>query len=353
MITVSENEILEAWNQSIDDYQPLVTVQIMAYNHENYISDALEGVLAQITEYPYQIFVHDDCSTDNTAGIIAAYEERFPHIINAVYEKENLFSKHDGSLSRVVTKNIRGKYVALCEGDDYWIDNQKLQKQIHYMEEHNDCSLTFTNGKILDVQSGLFGDVFSRPNEIQFSNQNQIITLSNVSELRFPPTASYVFRTKDYDAIKCIPTCANGDQRRRLFSLTLGYEYYFSDITCVYRRGVFNSATHRMALQNPSETAEREKKIILMMKAIDSLSDYSYSEEMWKLIEPHAIAYLHKANSLKVLKEDFAKRAFDNMNLINKVRVIIELVLPSRLLRSITSFARLVNGQNSKAEISR
>ncbi len=205
MISIHEEDIFKSWNQTVADYDPFVTVRITAYNHEEYIASAIESALSQETEYPFQIFIHDDCSSDNTAKIIRDYQEKYPHLINAIYETENQYSKHDGSLERITIENLKGKYVAICEGDDYWIDNKKLQKQIRYMEEHDDCSLTFTNGMRFDVKTGQFGPVFTTPEEIESSKQNQVITMANCTMFWFPPTASYVFRIKDYAPIKCVP----------------------------------------------------------------------------------------------------------------------------------------------------
>jgi len=119
---------------------PVVSICCITYNHENFIRDAIEGFLLQKTEFPIEILIHDDASTDNTAAIVREYEEKHPDLIRAIYQTENRFSK--GLKNFPLLYNMaRGKYIALCEGDDYWTDPLKLQKQFDFMESHSACSI--------------------------------------------------------------------------------------------------------------------------------------------------------------------------------------------------------------------
>lgn len=124
---------------------PLVSIRCLAYNHEKYIRKALEGFVMQKTNFRFEAIVHDDASTDNTASIIREYAEKYPEIIKPILETENQYSKHDGSLSQIVNAACKGKYIALCEGDDYWTDSYKLQKQVDFMESHPDYTMCFHN----------------------------------------------------------------------------------------------------------------------------------------------------------------------------------------------------------------
>ena len=103
---------------------PLLAIRCLTYNHEPYIRQCLEGFVMQKTDFSFIAIVHDDASTDNTADIIREYAEKYPDIIKPIYETENQYSKHDGSLGRIMNAAIpeNVKYVAMCEGDDYWID---------------------------------------------------------------------------------------------------------------------------------------------------------------------------------------------------------------------------------------
>lgn len=126
---------------------PLVSIRCLAYNHEKYIRQCLDGFIMQETDFPFEIIIHDDASTDGTADVIHEYAKKYS-CINAIFESENQYSKHDGSLAKIVNGAIRGKYVALCEGDDYWIDPLKLQKQVSFLENHPDYAMAYTLSKV-------------------------------------------------------------------------------------------------------------------------------------------------------------------------------------------------------------
>ena len=111
------------------DNSLMVSIQCLVYNHEPYLRQCLDGIVMQKTNFRFEAIVHDDCSTDGSRKIIEEYAAKYPDIIKPIYETENQYSKKDGSLRRIVNSRLTGKYIALCEGDDYWIDNLKLQKE--------------------------------------------------------------------------------------------------------------------------------------------------------------------------------------------------------------------------------
>lgn len=123
---------------------PLVSIRCLVYNHEPYLRQCLDGFVMQKTTFPFEAIVHDDASTDGSAAIIREYAEKYPDIIKPIYETENQFSKHDGSMHRKIEAAVHPKsiYIALCEGDDYWTDPHKLQIQVDFLESHPDFSLT-------------------------------------------------------------------------------------------------------------------------------------------------------------------------------------------------------------------
>lgn len=126
---------------------PMVTVICKTYNQEKYIAQALESFVQQKTSFPFEVIVHDDASTDATAEIIREYEQRYPHIIHPIYQVENQHSKGvDSTLDYIIPKAL-GKYIAICEGDDFWTESTKLQKQFDYLEGHPDCPLVIHKTK--------------------------------------------------------------------------------------------------------------------------------------------------------------------------------------------------------------
>lgn len=106
---------------------PLVSIRCTVYNHEPFLRQCLDGFVMQQTTFPFEAIVHDDASTDGSAAIIREYAEKYPNIIKPIYETENQHRKHDGSLARILDAAMHpnSKYVALCEGDDYWTDPQE------------------------------------------------------------------------------------------------------------------------------------------------------------------------------------------------------------------------------------
>ena len=104
-----------------------VSVICLAYNHEKYIRKTLEGFVKQKTNFSVEYIIHDDASTDSTASIVREFEEKYPDLIKPIYQKENQYSK-GVPITRNLQMQVQGKYIAFCEGDDYWIDEYKLQK---------------------------------------------------------------------------------------------------------------------------------------------------------------------------------------------------------------------------------
>lgn len=188
MIDISQNQIMKDWNVD-NSNEPLVSIRCITYNHESYISQALDGFLMQKTKFPFEVIVHDDASTDKTAEIIREYEAKYPKIIKPIYEVENQWSKHDGSLARIMKNACKGKYIAVCEGDDYWIDDNKLQLQVEFLENNNEYGLCYTKSHIYNQlaseMTGTMGLGKTTFNEIFFSYDI--------------PTATMVYRKSLFD----------------------------------------------------------------------------------------------------------------------------------------------------------
>lgn len=153
-----DNRIPEVARQQIEHIaevceriKPLVVIGCITYNHEAFLRDALEGFVMQKTNFPFVAVVHDDASTDGTAAVLREYAERYPDIILPIYEEENQYSKRNGTLGLITrtSKAATGaKYVALCEGDDYWTSPDKLQRQVDFLETNPEYSMCFHNARV-------------------------------------------------------------------------------------------------------------------------------------------------------------------------------------------------------------
>lgn len=211
-----------------------VVINCITYNHGPYLADALEGFVKQQTNFPFVAIVHDDASTDNTAEVLREYAERYPDIIKPIYEKENQYSKGNGTLSRImnIACEVTGaRYLAHCEGDDYWTDSHKLQIQVDFLEENPDYSMCFHNAIVIEDGRGEANNQFAL-------NETREYTADQITEKWIVPTASIVHRTEN---ILNSPLRANkrfkyGDHVLMMTCAKYGKLYGINEYMSVYRR---------------------------------------------------------------------------------------------------------------------
>ena len=135
-----EEPVLDTQLKS-NSLKPLLSISCLTYSHEPYIRECLEGFLMQKTTFSFEVIIHDDASTDGTKEIIEEYTAKYPDIIFPIFQKENQYSKGIKPTWEFNFPRCRGKYIALCEGDDYWTDPYKLQKQVDFLEANKDYNL--------------------------------------------------------------------------------------------------------------------------------------------------------------------------------------------------------------------
>ena len=152
-----------------------VSVLCLTYNQENYIADALNSFVQQKTTFKYEILVNDDCSTDRTTDIVREYALKYPDIIKPIFHEENQYSKGVSPIRDILIPGANGKYIAICEGDDYWIDEYKLQSQYDYMEEHPECSLCVHNAYLVDDDKNNIGIVRTSDNDEKISIKDVMV----------------------------------------------------------------------------------------------------------------------------------------------------------------------------------
>jgi glycosyltransferase involved in cell wall biosynthesis len=214
-----------------EDTVPLVSISCITYNHENFIRDAIEGFLMQKTTFPVEILIHDDASTDKTASIIREYEEKYPHLIKPIYQTENQYSKRDGSIGRIQRGRARGKYYATCEGDDYWTDSLKLQKQVDFLEENPEYVLTCHRYNKLDFENNKW---YSDDQNNLFQNNNEGISFVYPFKIWITKTLTMVYRKSALSNMSHY----KGKMRDNVivyFIMKSGKGYCFNDIMGVYR----------------------------------------------------------------------------------------------------------------------
>lgn len=257
--------------------EELVSIVCVTYNHVSYIRYALDGFLMQKTTFPVKILVYDDASDDGTAEIVREYEERYPERIEAILSKENMYSKVDNFpvyLPNMIKHYINGKYIALCEGDDYWTDADKLQLQIDYMETHPECCLTAHASKWMNYQSNEEYGYHPYTESRDLSNDEVILQKNgNLT------TASLVMRREVYFRDDKFPIANVGDVSIQLHAITLGKVHYFDREMCVYRFMHSGSWGKRIWSQMlPS--AKHHLRMLKFLEEYDAYSSHTYHQSV-------------------------------------------------------------------------
>lgn len=284
----------------------LVVIHCLVFNHEPYLRDCLEGFVMQKTNFRFVAIVHDDASTDKSATIIHEYEAKYPDIIHPIYEKTNQFSKHDGSLGKIMRQAIDetgALYLALCEGDDFWTDPLKLQKQVDILESDKSLMACCTNSSLVDKEGNVIEKKLSHPvvpdnkegkyNLREFFEQNHLY-----------PTASVVYRRTHVNEVreKCdkMRNPYLGDWTQWIALLCFGDMYYLDEVTSAYRINP-TSVTHSKVDERRLGLAKANFKIlpavasILPAEGFEDIKDDLRHNTAWLWFQlANAYRHLHK-----------------------------------------------------------
>lgn len=258
----SEADVTAGWDDSPTN--PLLSVCCIAYNHESYIKDSLEGFVNQETNFPFEIIVHDDASTDNTREILISFQRYYPSLVRLILRESNQFSMRRFDFINDIFDAARGKYIAICEGDDFWIDPHKLQRQVDFLEKNENYSMCIHNAKVFNCSTGN-SDIFNS------RKLPKKISVHDVVLRRwFSPTASFVFRNGNAR----LPTSinANGDIIILYQNAREGYVHYIDDIMSVYRLFSAGSLSEGASKQR----AVLYKKKLNFLRYVDQSSGHKY-----------------------------------------------------------------------------
>lgn len=213
------------------DVNPQVSICMITYNQEAYISEAIEGVLMQVTNFPIELIIGEDCSSDHTRQICIEYQSKYPDKITLRLSDDNL-----GMMKNFIGTLLasKGKYIALCEGDDYWTDPLKLQKQVDFLEANRDFSICFHSVKVKLENNGKLVDDFIT---------QDVATNTDIYDLldgNYIHTPSVIFRRNEQVMadIQSLYTLAIGDYPLHLLNARHGKIYKMSEVMAVYRYGV-------------------------------------------------------------------------------------------------------------------
>ncbi|MCQ2312937.1 MAG: glycosyltransferase [Paludibacteraceae bacterium] len=220
-----------------NQYKYTVCIHCMTYNHEKYLTDALEGFVMQKTNFPFVAVVIDDFSTDGTADVLRKYEAQYPDIIKAIYLTENYHSQRKPKKPLLEPYDSQAKYIAICEGDDYWIDPYKLQKQVDILEANESLMLTCSNRRLVDMNGNTLEDCKA---PLIPDKQSCRITMRDYFKYNtIYPTASVVYRNTHREEvslkIKHMDNPFLGDWTMWIALHCFGDCYYIDEPLSAYR----------------------------------------------------------------------------------------------------------------------
>lgn len=286
-----------------------VSIICNVYNHGPYVRDAMEGFVSQKTDFPFEVLVHDDASTDDSAAIIREYEEKYPEIIKPIYQTENQYSKKVPIHKTFQNPRVKGKYIALCEGDDYWTDPLKLQKQVDFLDAHPDYSLCACGSVWHNLKTGA-KQAHKAVYEDTDLSLEEIILAFNGTYFQY---ASIMLKSEIFmnraNWMRLFPI---GDYPLTVHAALQGKIRLLADVMTVYRYYASGSWTVRM--DNDVARARICERMIEGLNALDEATQNAHHDIIQKRILHHkyTLALMnHDYQALKSgeLKAMFAKRS--------------------------------------------
>ena len=283
-----------------------VSILCVTYNQARFIRQALDGFMMQKTDFAFEVLVHDDASTDGTADIVREYAQRYPEVIKPVFQVENQFSKGVNVDKTYNWPRIQGEYVAICDGDDYWTDEHKLQKQVKFLDAHPDFSICFHRAKVI-WDDNSHKSYISPKAKMRF--HRRVLKLSHLLKCNFIQSSSvmYRWRLKGQENL-----CPDGilpvDYFLHLLHAEAGKIGYLPDVMSVYRRndgGIFTGAG-----QSDTWFLKCALKHMAFYEAVENEFQCNKKAEMASMFKKAAFTFLiyQDWEQLKVLGSKYADK---------------------------------------------
>ena len=271
----------------------MVSICVVTYQHAKYIRQALDSFLAQKCDFDFEILIHDDASTDGAADIIAEYEQRYPDKIRAILQKENQYSQGITNISGAFNfPRARGKYIALCDGDDYWCDENKLAIQVAYMEKHLDCMLCVHSAKVVNDNGDFIDRNLMRPYQ-----KNTVLSPKQVLDKKGAFAFGSMLLRKEVveDLPRYYVDCPVGDRPLELMAIERGNVYYIDRPMSAYRfngAGSWTSSMKSGDYQRKQEVYARQMS--KMYKEFDQKTNCRFHREA--VLAAHRLFFLTRVN---------------------------------------------------------
>lgn len=280
---------------------PLVTIICLTYNQSNYIRQTLESLLMQRTSFLFEILVHDDASTDGTKKIIEEYVTNFPHIVKAIFQEQNRFSIHGiNFLYDSILPEVKGKYIAVCEGDDFWIDPLKLQKQVSFLELNPDYGLVHTKAVKFSQEKQIFKGLIGF-DVIDFESLIYENTIANLTSCyRYSLVLEYLDKIKPQTRT----TWTSPDFAQWLWFAQHSKIKFLDDITAAYR--IINSSVSHI---------KSDSKRLVFVEGVYDIVDFYLSNTSIKVNEKKIRARYYS----NIIKMYFLTRKWDKIRTSVKI----------------------------------
>lgn len=297
---------------------PLVSITCDTFNHAPYIRRALDSFISQVTDFPFEIIVHDDASTDETADIIREYEATRPDLFRCVYRTENMYSKDPKILEHYVFPLARGKYIAICEGDDYWTSPHKLQQQISYMEAHPECTLCVCAADLVDPEENRIGSIAPYAEDADIKTEDVIrggggfvATASIVAPARFAQNRAPFCDLSDVD-----------DAVLQIYFASQGTTHYFAEPMCAYRTAVKGSWTETFFSSDNKVRIQHHMGLIAALELFDRDTNGLYHDAVeYNLIHHQWFEVLRLQHDVIALNKRPFRAIYKKLPLRRRIRM--------------------------------
>ena len=308
-----------------------VSIICNTFNHEKYIEDAIKGFVCQKTNFNYEICIHDDASTDHTKEIIQKYERLYPELIFAIIQTENQYSKGI-SVNAINTARAKGEYIAFCEGDDYWTDPYKLQKQVDLFEKYPDAALVVHGSLIVNARNR-----FAR-RKLLLIQEERKLSIEEVLENRGIVAAhnTYMYRNIEDTYPDFFRNLGVLDTTRCIYFALNHSVYYIPEIMSVYRVGIKGSWNDRVRLDSVKLVKHYQKEIYFYQQ-LNQYTQLKYDKVITKII--HQLEYQIAVCERRYndIKNDFmdilANQSFYQKILFNSQRILPNIFNLLRIIR--------------------
>lgn len=298
------------------DADVLVSIVCNAYNHEKYIRSALDGFVMQKTNFGFEVLIHDDASTDATPQIIQEYADRYPHLIKPILQKENQYSQGVSISKTYQFPRARGQYIAFCEGDDYWTDPYKLQKQVDAMDQHPEVSICAHRAETR-CDGRKTGEVPSLAENAIFSVEEVIAGGGG-----FVNTATLFFRKDMLDNSYRFSKKMSLDYVWQILGSLRGGMLYLGDCMAVYRQMTEGSWTVR-AYKDREKQSMQLRRIEAMLRCLDEDTGYRYTQVINRKINADKVAFLEDHNEYKALLSAQYRDVWSGLSRKEKIKIRI------------------------------